>query len=342
MRLRTFCMGCGAMSLVLGCKDKGDTGPAGRFAAMGQLIDNDGAMAIVGGAVSTTAQGPLRETWRLSLRDWTWSKGPTPPFATCRGITARMGDELHIFGGSTTGWDEHAAHWRWQTADGEISTEVDDGPGPRFKHASAVDDDGARFFVLGGRNNDTGEDVYFADLWSWTEAQGWTLLPTTGGPHGLHRHVMVWDPDRRLLWVHAGFQPPREDPGGEPVRSDRLWTLDPATGDWTEQAWTGDGPPIRASHSVSLVDDRLVVWGGSAGDDSTWTYALADSTWTEHPHDLAPLSRDAMVTDVTGDGRTLVFVGGDPVSEDVPNFVMDAWTLDLDTLEWTEHIPIGG
>lgn len=287
MRLRTFCMGCGAMSLVLGCKDKGDTGPAGRFAAMGQLIDNDGAMAIVGGAVSTAAQGPLRETWRLSLRDWTWSKGPTPPFATCRGITARLGDELHIFGGSTTGWDEHAAHWRWQTADGEISTEVDDGPGPRFKHASAVDDDGARFFVLGGRNNDTGEDVYFADLWSWTEAQGWTLLPTTGGPHGLHRHVMVWDPDRQLLWVHAGFQPPREDPGGVPVRSDRLWTLDPRPG--TGRSKPGPATAHPSGPATACRWSMTGWWSGVAARATTargpmpWPTARGPSTPTTSP-----------------------------------------------------------
>jgi hypothetical protein len=326
------------IGILAGCKNDKPTGPVGRYAAVGAVIDDGAALAIVGGAKSTRTSGPLRESWRLDLDAWEFSAGPTPPFPTCRGIAAPLDGALHVVGGSTTGFDEHAAHWRWDTAADTWTTLDGTGPGPRFKHGGAVDPATGRVFLVGGRNNDSGEDVYFGDLWVWQDGS-WTEVPTTGGPHGIHRQVMVWDADRALIWVHAGFQPPRSDPAAEPQRSDRLWSLDPETGAWEERTWT-DGPPIRASHAVVLVDGELVVWGGNGGDSSTWVFDPETDTWTEHAHDRAPLPRDAMVTYLLPDGRTMVLVGGDPVSEDVPNFVMDAWTLDTETMEWTERVGI--
>ena len=49
-----------------------------------------------------------------------------------------------------------------------------------------------------------------------------------------------------------------------------------------------------------------------------------------------PAKRDAFIADVSSDGGTLWLLGGDPVSEEVPDFVMDVWTLDLASMAWTE------
>ncbi len=325
-----------------GCAEDKPTGPVGRFASVGAIIEDGSFMGIVGGARSTASRGPLAESWRLDLDRWTFSPGPAPPFATCRGIaTATEDGGLQVFGGSTTGWSEHAAHWAWDAAGTDRwSTLAGPAPAPRFKHAAARDPETGRVFLTGGRTNDSGDEVYFGDLWRWTPAEGWTELPTTGGPHGLHRHVMVWDAARALLWVHGGYQPPREDPEGEPVRSDRLWRLDPETGVWTEEAWT-EGPPIRASHALALHDGALIVWGGNASDESTWSYDPDAAAWTEHAPAVGPQARDAMAVAVADGGETLVLVGGDPVSDAVPDFVMDVWTLDLATLAWTERVGIG-
>jgi hypothetical protein len=53
-----------------------------------------------------------------------------------------------------------------------------------------------------------------------------------------------------------------------------------------------------------------------------------------------PLARDAFVYGLGLDGRSLRILGGDPVSEEVPNFVSDLWTLDLDAQAWTENLGI--
>ncbi len=75
---------------------------------------------------------------------------------------------------------------------------------------------------------------------------------------------MAWDSARELFWVHGGFQPPATDATAEPERSDRMWTIDPVSGVWTERTWSGDGPPIRASHALAVTEAGIVVWGGNA------------------------------------------------------------------------------
>ena len=59
------------------------------------------------------------------------------------------------------------------------------------------------------------------------------------------------------------------------------------------------------------------------------------------PRAPAPLARDAFIYDLSPDGRKLYMLGGDPVSEEVPNFVADLWVLDLDAQSWTERIGLG-
>ena len=326
-----------ALGLLGACKDKGEgtDEPAGRFAAVGAMTPDDAAMIWVGGATSTAADGPLTEAWRYDLADDTWTALEAPPDATVRGVAAYYEGSLVTFGGSTSGWTEQDWLWRWEDNAGFWEPLSATGPEPRFKHAAALAGD--TLYLTGGRNNDGADEVFYGDLWALDlDGMTWTELPGSGGPAGLHRHEMVWDEARGLLWVHAGFQPPADDPSGEPVRSDRTWTIDPETGVWTEVSWTGDGPPIRASHSAVMTDQGLLVWGGNASDQSVWVFDPEASTWTEHASSPAPLARDSQVTGVSSDGQTMVIVGGDPVSEEVPDFVADVWSLDVGTMTWTE------
>jgi len=325
---------------LLGCKKTPDV-PPGRFSGVGVLTADAQAINVFGGATSTASSGPLADAWRYELGSDTWIPLSDMPDESLRGVAARQGDTVTVFGGSTTAWDEH--DWLWQYdlgSDAWSTVEAADGPGARFKHAAALQE--STLWLGGGRNNDGDGEVIFGDLWTLDlTTRTWSEVASTGGPAGIHRHAMAWDDQRELIWVHGGFQPPADDPSAEPARSDRMWTIDPDDGSWTERRWTGDGPPIRASHALAVTDGGIVVWGGNASDTSTWRYHPEDETW-EEATGAAPLARDAMVTDVTGDGGTLVLVGGDPVSEEVDDFVMDVWTLDLDSLVWTELRGISG
>jgi len=318
---------------LLAC-NKTSSEPAGRFSGVGTLTADDAAITVFGGATSTGSDGPLADAWRYELAIDTWTALGDMPDESLRGVAAREGDTVTVFGGSTTGWGEHAWLWQYDQVSDAWSTLEAEGPEPRFKHAAALHD--GTLWMIGGRNNDGETEVIYGDCWTFElSSQTWTEVAATGGPVGIHRHAMAWDSARELFWVHGGFQPPAADPTAEPERSDRMWTIDPAAGAWTERTWSGDGPPIRASHALAVTEAGIVVWGGNASDTSTWRYDPEAETWAESTS-AAPLARDAMVTDVTSDGGTLVLVGGDPVSEDVPDFVMDVWTLDLGSLVWTE------
>lgn len=322
--------------LLVACKGgDGPSEPPGRFSGMGALTADETAFLWAGGATSVGTNGPLGDAWRYDLAEGTWTPLADLPEPTLRGVAAVREGELVLFGGSTTGWSDHA--WLFKHDDNSDTWEDlgSSGPSPRFKHAGTVRDD--TLYISGGRNNDGESDVFYADLWALDlDAMTWSEVATTGGPAGIHRHELAWDAARGVFWVHAGFQPPVDDATAEPERSDRLWTIDPDTWTWEEQTWSGEGPPIRASHAMVPTSRGLVVWGGSAGDTSTWVYAPEAGTWTEHAHEVAPLSRDAFSYDLTSDESALYLVGGDPVSEEVPDFVADVWRLDLDDMSWTE------
>ena len=271
-----------------------------------------------------------------------------------------LGPAFYVFGGSTTGWVESARLYRYDIA-ADSWTLLDDGsgPAPRFKHASALVD--GEVWVHGGRDNDGETEVIHSDLWAWrVDGGGWREVETSGNPGPMHRHAVVWDGPRNLLWVHAGFQPEPDagDTGGaDIVRTDGLWVLDLDTLEWLEVPSGDEGPPIRASHLATLAGAQLLVWGGHGTDEQVWAYEPGDSTdsgatgtWTGHDASPRPLARDAMVTGTiwSEDGAVVWLAGGDPASEDVPNFVMDVWKLDASGIAgpdatspaWTEVIGI--
>ncbi len=322
--------------LTLGaCKGDDPTEPVGRFSAMGALTVDESALLMVGGATSTASDGPLREAWRYDLDSDAWTALAEPPDETLRGVASTHEGELWVYGGSTTGWTDHSWLWKWDDNSDTWEEQGEGGPEARFKHAAGVANE--TLVMTGGRNNDGAEEVVYGDTWLLDLDDGvWEELVTTGGPSGIHRHGMSWDADRGVFWIHGGFQPPAGETDGELERSDRLWGLSLVTREWTEHTWTGDGPPVRASHAVELLaSGELMVWGGNASDTSTWTYDPDAAEWTEHSHDSAPLARDAFVGGLTSAG-TYWMVGGDPVSEEVPDFVMDVWRLDTASMSWTE------
>ena len=213
-------------------------------------------------------------------------------------------------------------------------TELDipGGPSARYKHMAVAM--GREMVVIGGKTDDEDPARIFGDVWRFdVDASEWTEQSTSGGPEGIYRHAMAYDSARELIWIQGGFD-------AEETRSDWLWSLDPETWEWSEHAWEGEGPPVRASHALVVVDEGLLIWGGNASDESAWLYGIETGTWTEWALEPSPLARDAFVYDLSPDGRSLVMLGGDPVSEEVPNFVSDLWTLDLDSQAWTEQIAI--
>jgi hypothetical protein len=309
--------------MLLAC---GPTQPAGRFSAVGAL-DGAGGFWMAGGGVEG-AQGlePLADAWRLDLERLRWTQQPDLPEPVVRATLAPLDEGFWVFGGSDAGWEEHDRTLRIEGELSRLSTAT--GPGGRHK-AMSLAIDGA-FWIFGGKSDDGGTEIH-GDVWRLDpQTETWAELPTAGGPDGMYRHAMAWDADRRLAWLHGGYD-------GSDSRVDWLWSLDVDTATWTQHGPTNP-PPARASHTLVLHEGQLHAWGGHATDNALWSFDPDDAAWTEHPATTAPLPRDAQVADVDGQG-TLWLIGGDPVSDEVPNFLADLWSLDLATATWTEHAP---
>lgn len=67
-----------------------------------------------------------------------------------------------------------------------------------------------------------------------------------------------------------------------------LYTYDTKSNIWTEIQATGEIPSGRGSHSMTLIEDIVYVFGGSNGDeDNNDLYILNINTWVWEKHDRA-------------------------------------------------------
>ncbi|MCB9777890.1 MAG: hypothetical protein H6742_04950 [Alphaproteobacteria bacterium] len=330
----------GVLGLVLagGCTGGKDeaTAPTGRYSAVGGLDRAGEWLYVVGGG---DADGILQDAWRLQVATGTWEPLSEPPLPMLRGTATPDGsDGLVVFGGEGPGYEDLSRLWRWDLAADAWEEVADEGPSVRKKHA-ATWVDGA-LWMSGGEHNDDDPDVIRDDAWRWVDGAGWSLVEEGAGPGAAYRHGLAWDVEHQRLWHHAGYD-------ATDTRVDWLWSRE-ADDSWVQWSFT-DGAPKRASHAFYVAPDGACglsgptpfAWGGHATDQDLWCFDAATSSWVGlPPPGEAPLPRDAMVTDLAPDGRTLVLACGDPASEDVPDFVCDAWTLDVVTGAWTELVPI--
>ena len=315
---------------LLACKTEDTSGvPGPRYSHVG-MLEADGAFFHVAGGSSE--DGRVVDTWRYGLDTDTWEPRPDPPESIFRATAVPEGDDALVFAGTASGGDESNRLYRWSLADGSW-TQVSGGrpPGGRYKAAAAMAGD--VMVVQGGRTNDSGENVTLQDVWVFDPAdESWTELNTNGGPGPMTRQGLAWDSQREMLWMQGGID-------NDDERHDWLWSLDVASGVWAQHEVAGDTPGVRASHTFLEVGGKLLVWGGTSSDDSTWIYDPDTEAWTQHTHETAPSPRDAQVADVTSDGASLYLMGGDPAQDLAGDFVADFWQLDLASMVWTEREP---
>lgn len=107
----------------------------------------------------------------------------------------------------------------------------------------------------------------------------WSLAPAHGSrpppPMRSHTASLVGD----TIWVIGGMAASQgssvetvgED-GQASARAQEVWQLDADTFRWSRARCTGDGPPAGRSHSATVVDGRIFVFGG--GDNVEYTNDL--------------------------------------------------------------------
>ncbi|EXC25398.1 RING finger protein B [Morus notabilis] len=126
------------------------------------------------------------------------------------------------------------------------------GPGPRAFHIAVAID--CHMFIFGGRlgSNRLGDFwVLDTDIWQWSELTSFGDLPS---PRDFAAASAIAN---RKIVMYGGWD-------GKKWLSD-VYVLDTISLEWTELPVTGSLPPPRCGHTATMVEKRLLVYGGRGG-----------------------------------------------------------------------------
>ncbi|XP_039014411.1 protein GLUTELIN PRECURSOR ACCUMULATION 3 isoform X2 [Hibiscus syriacus] len=126
------------------------------------------------------------------------------------------------------------------------------GPSPRAFHVAVAID--CHMFIFGGRsgNKRLGDFwVLDTDIWQWSELTSFGDLPSS------RDFSAASAIGNRKIVMHGGWD-------GKKWLSD-LYILDTISLEWTELSVTGSVPPPRCGHTATMVEKRLLVFGGRGG-----------------------------------------------------------------------------
>ncbi len=265
------------------------------------------------------------DTWEFDGVDWierTPQDRVSPPARRDHACAyhGRLGAPL-LFGGRD-GLATFSDLWRWDGAAWSVVAVDGVSPPARFDAAIAYDGRRSRLMVWGGRS-ESGERL--ADLWEWSEEEGWQAVSASPRPPPLDFPRAAYDEVRgRLVLVGV-------DEGG----AARTW-------DWDGEAWrdrsAGPQPMRRAVADAGVVYDPnrevtvAVVCEDLQGTVRTWEWD--DSGWTEAEPDLAPSCRAGSSATFDANLGALLFGAGSG-SSDVWSWDGARWTQLLAGLEST-------
>ncbi|GAB2229413.1 hypothetical protein Droror1_Dr00023553 [Drosera rotundifolia] len=126
------------------------------------------------------------------------------------------------------------------------------GPCPRAFHVAVAID--CHIFIFGGRSGGKRLGDFWVldtDIWQWSELTSFGYLPSprdfaAAAPIGNQKIVMYggWDGKK---WLSDAYM------------------LDTISLEWTELSISGSIPPPRCGHTATMVEKRLLVYGGRGG-----------------------------------------------------------------------------
>lgn len=126
------------------------------------------------------------------------------------------------------------------------------GPSPRAFHIAVVID--CNMFIFGGRSGGKRLGDFWmldTDLWQWSEMTGFGDLPS---PREFAAASAIGN---RKIVMYGGWD-------GKKWLSD-VYIMDTMSLEWTELAVTGSVPPPRCGHSATMIEKRLLIFGGRGG-----------------------------------------------------------------------------
>eukprot|EP00931_Biecheleriopsis_adriatica_P050355 TRINITY_DN29148_c0_g1_i1.p1 TRINITY_DN29148_c0_g1~~TRINITY_DN29148_c0_g1_i1.p1 ORF type:complete len:662 (-),score=119.61 TRINITY_DN29148_c0_g1_i1:39-1916(-) len=238
-------------------------------------------------------------------------------------------DDVHVF-------DTGSHEWSKETFSGKP-------PKPRGGHTATLV--GSDIFIMGGANSEEGfGDVHRLDL----AAGRWTQFaePSTGAkPARRTSHAAAADENGRIYFF-GGY-----DADGNFLND--LWILHTKASStagedtlpeasWARPVPTGELPAAREGHSLTLVDRKLLLFGGytenSVNVNDAHLYDIDGQQWTKlELAGEAPSPRQAH--SAARHGHEVVVAGGCDVSGAQPHCFSDVWSLSLLDMRWTRRSP---
>jgi len=162
--------------------------------------------------------------------------------------------------------------------------DIGGGPSARYYPSLAFDADTETLYLYGGITSASALTISPSmELWSWTEAGGWSSVDT-GGDRPSQRTFLgeAWDSVRKRIVVFQGQV-------GDfwTYAYDETYALDVTTGEWTELNAGGVGAPSTRMHPHATYDaerDRYLLFGGHTdiGDgNDLWAMDPETGDWSE-------------------------------------------------------------
>ena len=241
--------------------------------------------------------------------------------------------QLILFGGRNDAGTPFGDTWVYLVEEGNWTPVEGPAPSPRFGHAIAVDPEGRALYLFGGQAD---SETFFNDTWRFDlDALSWEEVATNDSrPSPRYGTSAVFDRAGHILVSH-GFT--------FEGRFDDTWSLDLATGTWSDVSPAPETRPLKRCLHEAVWDDgqnRMLLYGGcSSGfgpcpQGDLWAFDTATQTWIDLTPVASPVARSnpALVRD-EADGRMWLIDG---LTE--AGYIADLWTLDLTggAPEWIE------
>ncbi|XP_073937329.1 F-box only protein 42 isoform X1 [Castor canadensis] len=204
----------------------------------------------------------------------------------------------------------------------------------RFSHSACYYDANQSMYVFGGCTQSSC-NAAFNDLWRLDLNSKEWIRPLASGSYPSPKAGATLVVYKDLLVLFGGWTRPSPYPLHQPERFfDEIHTYSPSK-NWWNCIVTTHGPPPMAGHSSCVIDDKMIVFGGSLGSrqmsNDVWVLDLEQWAWSKpnisgpSPHPRGGQSQ------IVIDDTTILILGGCGG----PNALFkDAWLLHMHSGPW--------
>mmetsp|Transcript_81129 Transcript_81129/g.262848 ORF Transcript_81129/g.262848 Transcript_81129/m.262848 type:complete len:767 (-) Transcript_81129:68-2368(-) len=271
--------------------------------------------------------------------------------------TVEVGDRIYVLGGCAQELQCFNDVWIFNAGQSSWTQDFYSGDWPEARGGHTANLVGSKIYIYGGANSqETFGSVYVLDLVqkSWSRAEE---DPTPGAvnPGRRTNHASAVDGKGRVFifggydfqgrflndtWVLSTSLGQQRGSLGAHAAAAGVAALAtaPVRAVWSRPATTGELPEAREGHTLTLVDRKLVLFGGYGVEgvalNDVHMYDLDTLDWTRLDV-AAPLPMPRTAHTAVRHGRSVIVAGGCNVAEEQPICFGDVWSLDLVELRWT-------